>query len=162
MSIIPGMESRAPDRTATSNGMALVSPKVVPIICSIRRIPSSTSACIVLGISAVMCVKVSADFGRNREARRDRQTDPCHFGQVRAFAAEQRLHLSVPIGLTLAEVINKLRRFGFRSRAFRLVRREAEDFRAMNDEMGERARQSNSPTGRVNAQALSAVRSSES
>jgi len=40
--------------------------------------------------------------------------------------------------------------------AFRLVRREAEDFRAMNSEMGERARQSNSPTGRVNAHRRSA------
>ena len=68
------------------------------------------------GVTAVMRVKVSADFGRNREARWDRQTDPCHLGQVRAFATEQGLHLSVPVGLTLAEVINKLRRFGFRSR----------------------------------------------
>ena len=88
-----------------------------------------------------MRVKVSADFGRNRETRWDRQTDPCHLGQVRAFATEQGLHLSVPVGLTLAEVINKLRRFGFRSRlSFSrmnggrvvLARREAEDFRTMN------------------------------
>jgi len=36
----PGMESRAPERTETSNGIAEVSPNFVPMIFSMKAIPS--------------------------------------------------------------------------------------------------------------------------
>src|SRR5439155_6649544 len=45
------------------------------------------------------------------EPRRDRQTDPRHFGKVRAFAAEQRLHLPCAIGIAIAKIINVARCF---------------------------------------------------
>ena len=62
-------------------------------------------------IGAVVRVIVSANFGRDRESRRDRQTDPGHLGEVRAFAAEQRFHLAGAVSVTIAEVINVFRRF---------------------------------------------------
>ena len=56
-----------------------------------------------------MRVEISADFGRDREPRRNGQTDARHFGQVRAFAAEQRFHFSVAVGFAVAEIINVFR-----------------------------------------------------
>ena len=45
-------------------------------------------------IGAFVLVKIGADFGRDREPGRDRQTDARHLGEVRAFAAEKRLHVA--------------------------------------------------------------------
>ena len=56
-----------------------------------------------------MCVKVSADFSRDRESRRDRQSDPRHLGEVRAFPAEQCFHLAVAVGFAIAEVVDVFR-----------------------------------------------------
>ena len=58
-----------------------------------------------------MRIEISADFRRNREPRRHGQSDSGHFGQVRAFAAEQPFHFSVSVGFTFPEVINRLRGF---------------------------------------------------
>src|SRR4029453_5954273 len=56
-----------------------------------------------------MRVEISADFRRNREPRRYGQTYSGHFGQVRAFAAEQPFHFSVSVGFAFSKVINGLR-----------------------------------------------------
>ena len=40
---MPGMESRAPERTAKRRGMPVLAPKVVPMIFSILRTPASIS-----------------------------------------------------------------------------------------------------------------------
>jgi hypothetical protein len=45
----PGIESRAPERTATSNGIFVVSPNFVPMIRSMFARPFSISACSVSG-----------------------------------------------------------------------------------------------------------------
>ncbi len=42
--LMPGIESRAPERTATSSGMFPVSPNFVPMIRSMLAMPFSTSA----------------------------------------------------------------------------------------------------------------------
>ena len=63
------------------------------------------------GIRLLVGVVVRADFGGNGESWRDGQTDPRHFMQVCAFAAEQRLLRAVAIGLAAAKKINILRRF---------------------------------------------------
>ena len=44
VSIMPGIESRAPERTATSNGIFSVSPNFVPMILSMFAMPFSISA----------------------------------------------------------------------------------------------------------------------
>ena len=64
-------------------------------------------------IAAVVGVEITADFGSNREPRRHGQTDSRHFGQVRALAAQQRLHHAAAVGMAIAEVIHVLRRPGF-------------------------------------------------
>ena len=58
-------------------------------------------------IAALVVVVVGADLGRDREARWNRQADAAHLGEVRALAAEQRLHRAVAVGL-LAEEIDVL------------------------------------------------------
>jgi hypothetical protein len=44
VSIIPGIESRAPERTATSKGIFSLSPNFVPMIRSIFAMPRAISA----------------------------------------------------------------------------------------------------------------------
>jgi hypothetical protein len=44
VSIMPGIESRAPERTETSRGMAVLSPNLVPMIFSIDAMPVSICA----------------------------------------------------------------------------------------------------------------------
>jgi hypothetical protein len=41
VSIMPGIESRAPERTATRSGMPLVAPNFVPMIFSMLATPAS-------------------------------------------------------------------------------------------------------------------------
>jgi hypothetical protein len=41
VSIMPGMESRAPERTATSSGMPFASPNLQPMIFSMFAMPAS-------------------------------------------------------------------------------------------------------------------------
>ena len=55
-------------------------------------------------IRALVGVEVRADLGRDREAGRHRQADAAHLAEVRALAAEQRLHRSIAIRLAAEEV----------------------------------------------------------
>ena len=92
MSIIPGMENLAPERTDTSSGSA-ASPSVRPIFFS-----SAATWC--LAISASRPVGPAgghvgaAGVGGDREAGRYRQLQHArHLGEVGALAAEQVLHV---------------------------------------------------------------------
>ena len=69
-------------------------------------------------VALLVRVVVSADFGRDRESRRHRQTDPCHLREVRAFAPEERLHAPVAIGFPVAEEVNVPRGFALRLGGF--------------------------------------------
>ena len=60
------------------------------------------------GIGALVGVVVGADFGRDREARRHRETDAGHLGEVRAFAAEEGLHRAVAVSFTVAPGVDDL------------------------------------------------------
>ena len=105
VSIMPGIESRAPERTETSSGF-FVSPNFLPVSFS-----SQATAVLISfkkrrrKLLAVLVV-IRADFGGDGEARRHGQADAGHGGEVRAFAAEQRLHGAVAIGARLAEVVD--------------------------------------------------------
>ena len=66
-----------------------------------------------LRISFFVCVKKSADFGGDGKTGRHGQTDAGHFGEVRALAAEQRLHAPVAVGFFVAPSINIFRGFSF-------------------------------------------------
>ena len=50
-----------------------------------------------------------ADFGGDREARRDGDSDDAHLGEVRALAAQERFHLGLAVGLAPAEGVDVFR-----------------------------------------------------
>ncbi len=51
---------------------------------------------------------IVANFGRKREPGRDGQADVGHFGQIRAFAAEQILHIGAAFRLAGTKEIDVL------------------------------------------------------
>ena len=107
---MPGIESRAPERTETSSGF-FASPNFLPVCFSIEATPACICALSAGRIRPLVVVVVGADFGGDRETRRHRQADAAHLGEVGALAAEQRLHAAVAVGLALAEEIDVLASF---------------------------------------------------
>jgi Cu/Ag efflux protein CusF len=87
VSIMPGIESRAPERTAKRSGLARL-PKPLPRIFSMRLMASSICASISFGSVLPCCVEPGADLRRDGEAGRHRQPDAGHFREVRALAAD--------------------------------------------------------------------------
>ena len=68
----------------------------------------------------VVRVIISADVGGDREARRDRKAEVCHFGKSGALAAEQVAHRGFAFGAAVAEAIDPLA-LGWRSGRFCLA-----------------------------------------
>ena len=104
MSIMPGIEARAPERTETSSGLS-ASPKRLPVSVSdaasarpprLQRRPDS----------ALVGVEVRAGLGGDGEAGRHRQAERRHLGQVGALAAEQVLHRGVAVGAAAAKGVD--------------------------------------------------------
>ena len=91
-----------------------------------------------LRIGLVVGVEVGADRGRNREARRHRQAEIGHLGEIGALAAEQVAQAGFALGLAVTEGIDPLVRLdrgrralgrGLRSRGFgRLANRLGDRF----------------------------------
>ena len=106
VSIMPGMEARAPERTETSSG-DVASPNVAPTALPISASAASTSAQAVGQLAAVGVVG-RAHLGGDGEARRHRQAEARHLGEVGALAAQQLLHVGVAVGLAGAEQIDPL------------------------------------------------------
>ncbi len=70
-------------------------------------------------IRPLVGVVVRADLGGDGEAGRHRQSDAAHLSEVRALAAEQRLHRAVAVGLAAKEIdVLALRAVGARRSAF--------------------------------------------
>ena len=98
VSIMPGIEARAPERTETSSGIRAVAE------ASGRRCCSTRARCVGdllpqrRRIGPAVGVVVGADLGRDREARRHRQPEAGHLGEVGALAAEQVLHVGAAVG----------------------------------------------------------------
>ena len=88
MSIIPGIETAAPERTETSSG-SCGSPKRLPV-CSSRRaeVPFDLLGEPVRELPAVRHVG-AAGVRRDREAGRHRDAELRHLGEADALAAEQ-------------------------------------------------------------------------
>ena len=57
-------------------------------------------------IAAAAGVVIGADLGRDREAGRHRQPEARHLGEVRALAAEERLHVGTAVGTLRAEPVD--------------------------------------------------------
>ncbi len=105
VSIMPGIETRAPERTDTSSGF-FASPNLRPSAFSMRATLFATPSVEPFRILAVVVVIVIADAGGNRETRRHRQLERGHLGQVRALATQQIAHLRAPLGHARAKKIN--------------------------------------------------------
>ena len=107
MSIMPGIETRAPERTETSSGSAVVAELLAGGLFDMGE----------------RCRHFGVDFGRefgaageigdallggDGEARRHRQADRGHFGEVRALAADHRLvaRAGIVVRRTAAESVD--------------------------------------------------------
>ena len=87
VSIIPGIETAAPERTETRSGSP-ASPKRFPVFSSSRATCSSTSGQSASGTSPA-CIVCAARVGRDREAGRNRDPERGHLREPDALAAEQ-------------------------------------------------------------------------
>jgi hypothetical protein len=77
-------------------------------------------------IGFVVGVKISADRSWNREARRHRQAEIGHFGEIGALAAEQIAQAGFALGLAVAKRVDPLAGFyRFDGRLAHLLRRLA-------------------------------------
>ena len=105
VSIMPGMESRAPERTEIKSGFfgppnslpsdfSILARAVIDLLGELRR------------IGAFVFVVIGADFGRDRESGRNRKADAGHLGETGAFAAQQGAHRASPVGSSVTEVVN--------------------------------------------------------
>ena len=60
----------------------------------------------IVRIGSAVIVIPGADFGCDREARRDRQTDAAHLCEIRALAAQQIPHVRGTVGGAVAETVD--------------------------------------------------------
>ena len=87
---MPGIETRAPERTETRSGLS-ASPNRAP---SARSSAASAVGDLLFEIRRIgfaVGVEIGADLGRDRKAGRHRQAEIAHLGETGALAAEQVL-----------------------------------------------------------------------
>ena len=101
VSIIPGIENLAPERTETSSGFFGVAEALAgPALDLAHRLEDVVPQA--RGQRLAGREVVVAGLGRDREAGRRRQAGDRHLGEARALAAEQVLHAAVAFGRPLA------------------------------------------------------------
>ncbi len=105
VSIMPGIEARAPERTETSSGLPASPKRRADAL--LRRLERGFDLGLQIGrIGLAVGVEVGADLGGDGEAGRHRQAEIAHLGQVGALAAEEVLHLGPAFGPAVAEAVN--------------------------------------------------------
>ena len=104
---MPGIEARAPERTDTSSGLAR-SPNCRPVMRATWARPGVDLLLQFLRIFLRVGVVVRADRGGDGEARRHRQAEVRHLGEVGALAAEQVFHAGAALRLAAAEDVDPL------------------------------------------------------
>ena len=100
---MPGIESRAPERTDDEQRVLQIAELLAHLLFD-GRDAGLHLALELRRIGALVGVVVGADLGRDREAGRHGQADAGHLGEVRALAAEERLHRAVAVRLAAEEV----------------------------------------------------------
>ncbi len=105
MSIMPGIDAREPERTETSSG-CLSSPNLRPVFLATAASAFSTCAFRPSGNFARVRIVAVASLGGDGEARRHRQPERAHLGQIGALAAEQFAHRRIALGLAVAELVD--------------------------------------------------------
>jgi hypothetical protein len=101
VSIIPGIEARAPERTELAAGdFGDMRQTRVDLLLEVLRV--------FLGVGVI----VGADRGGDGEARRHRKAQVGHLGEIGALAAQQFLHAGAALRLAAAEGVDPLAGFG--------------------------------------------------
>ena len=97
VSIMPGIEARAPERTETSSGLAASPKRGADRLADLgqRRLDLGLQP---VGQLAAVGVVGGADLGGDGEARRHRQAEARHLGEVGALAAEQVAQTGMSVG----------------------------------------------------------------
>ena len=111
VSIIPGIETAAPERTETSSGSS-GSPNRFPAFDSSEAMCSAISASRPVGQLAAGGHVGAAGVGRDREARRHRDAERRHLGEADPLAAEEL----APAAGVLVEVVDVAHRPGIYTR----------------------------------------------
>ena len=106
MSIIPGIEARAPERTETKSGSE-PPPNDLPTDFSTRASAASTSRSSPAGYLPARR-PVGADLRRDREPGRHRDPERRHLREAEALSAEELLALARPFGAAVAEEEDRL------------------------------------------------------
>jgi hypothetical protein len=96
VSIMPGMDSRAPERTEKSSGILLAAENL-PCCFSTALTAALTSAARLEGYFPAGLREVRAHFRGDGEAGRNGETDSGHFGKIGTLATKEVLHLGVPV-----------------------------------------------------------------
>ena len=120
VSIIPGIDTGAPERTETSSGF-VASPNRLPVTRSRRRERGVDLGAQRVGHVALAEIVDAARAG-DREARRHGHAEIRHLGEVGALAAEDRLHVLGSFGAAVAEEVDGLRRIDLSRVRVRRVR----------------------------------------
>ena len=107
---MPGIEARPPERTDTSSGFLRIAERLAGQLADVveRLLDLRLQFG---GIGFVVRVEIGADRGRNGEARRHRQAEIGHLGEVGALAAEQVAQARLALGLAVAESVDPLAGF---------------------------------------------------
>ena len=102
---MPGMENFAPERTLTSSGFS-GSPSFL-LNLPFEFFESFEDLIVDLLRDAVVVLEIDvADFGRDGEAGRHRNSGARHFREACAFAAEDIFHGAIAIGVAVSKAIN--------------------------------------------------------
>ena len=117
---MPGIERAAPLRTETSKRILCVAELLAEFLFERGDALGDVVHEARRQLAAALVVEI-ADFGRDREARRHRQADAGHLGQVRTLAAQQLLLRAIALGLGATEVIDHFWRMPVRVRHVRRI-----------------------------------------
>ena len=111
---MPGMETRAPERTETSRGLCWIAEAAADGLLDTGQ-GLLDLGCEVFRVVPVVLVEGSADFGGDGEAGGNGQADRGHLGEVGALAAEQVAHFGAAFVVAGSEGVDPFRLSAFRS-----------------------------------------------
>jgi hypothetical protein len=101
VSIMPGMENLAPERTETSRGFSGLSLQLLQALERGQHLDVDLR----VQLSAHV---LATGLDLDGESRRHRQAGVGHLGQASAFAAQHILHAAIALGLASAEEVRVL------------------------------------------------------
>jgi len=102
VSIMPGMEMAAPERTDTKSGSIVVA-KLLPADRFELPEPGADLILQTVGPAAIVCAGTRTGLGGDGKAGRDRETDASHLRQPRALPPSRGFCVPLPSALPLPQ-----------------------------------------------------------